>query len=277
MYAAKFLHNISPKCRLQLNPNKRSVAGRKNTADFMSNQFQKILLNRNGGKLQIGEYRDALKKVTGKNINIHFEQLDNNSVSASISPDIRYYVYGNSSPIYTDYNGFVMNVKKKKEKLCCSDSTLVHETRHLFDLLCNPKYLISRHSQGVTDKKLMSDCCDIKEFASGWGRYKPKYIMGIFKIPTFEKELREKIKKIDNEMAIKILQISRYHLQSEKNAYLDSDKFYLKQVISNPSLIFPLLLCHIKTKQGMQFSEKERVLKKLIKELIHTERFKNVK
>ena len=78
-------------------------------------------------------------------------------------------------------------------------------------------------------------------------------------------------------MAIKILQISRYHLQSEKNAYLDSDKFYLKQVLSNPSLIFPLLLCHLKTKKGMQFSEKERVLKKLIKELIHTERFKNVK
>ena len=82
MYAVKFLHNISPKCRLQLNPKNRSVAGRKNTADFMSNQFQKILLNRNGGKLQIGEYRDALKKVTGRNINIHFEQLDNNSVSA---------------------------------------------------------------------------------------------------------------------------------------------------------------------------------------------------
>ena len=82
MSAVKLLHNISPKCRLQLNPNNRSVAGRKNVADYMSRQFQQILLNRKGGKVQIGEYREALKKITGRNINLRFEQLKNNSVSA---------------------------------------------------------------------------------------------------------------------------------------------------------------------------------------------------
>ena len=67
MCAIKLLHNISPKCRLQLKPDKRSVSGRNQVAENLSSQFQKLLLDRKEGKLTIGEYRNALKKITGRN------------------------------------------------------------------------------------------------------------------------------------------------------------------------------------------------------------------
>ena len=248
----------------------------KQMADKMSSRFQEYLLTKNGTRVSISEYREVLAKITGKNLNLKVEQLKENTVNASVCPDIKYYAYSNSPLIYTDYDGFRMSVRKKKDKIMCSDSTLVHETRHLFDMMCNPKYIISSHSQYVRNDDLMSQCSKVKNFVCSWGKYKPKRILGVKK-STFEKELREKIDGMNNELAIRILQLSRYHLLSERNAYLDSDKYYMKQLLSKPKILVPLILSHIKTMQGIQFYEKQRVLKKIIKEFIHKERFKNLK
>ena len=274
MCAVRLLHNISPKCRIDFKSGGRSMSACKQMADKMSLRFQKYLLSRDGERISISEYREILRKITGKNIDLRVEQLKDCKINASISPDIKYYAYNNSSLIYTDYDGFKINVKKKKDKIVCSDSTLVHETRHLFDMMCNPKYMNSSHSQHVRNNELMSQCSKVKNFICSWGEYKPERVFGIFKKYTFEEELREKLKGLNNEIAINILQLSRYHLQSERNAYLDSDKFYMHQIVSKPKLLVPLLLSHVKTMQGLQFGEKQRTLKKIIKELIQEERFK---
>lgn len=276
MCAIKLINNINPNCHINLPITNKNPQARQACATKMSAQFQNYLLQNLDEKVNIKDYKKYLEKITNsKKLPINFVQLSTSGINASIAPDIKLYQEKNNKDcLLAVYMGYKMEVKKQKGKLDCSKSTLVHETRHLFDLLCNPKYKMARHYKNLNSPKTIKQFSDIKKFVTEPDYYRPKRILG-FKLPSFEKELRLKLKDLKNTEAIDILQISRYHLKSEKNAYNDAEKFEFKKHPFSLNVLFTYFNLHRDNQISFNFNEKEYVLAKLIKEYITKERFLN--
>ena len=103
--------------------------------------------------------------------------------------------------------------------------------------------------------------------------YKCKKKLGFIKVHTFEEELRERLKVFDNITAIRILQKRRYQIQTEMNAYKDYMLYYARQILKRPELIIEIPKYYFKHQDEFEFREKQRVIEKIIKELIYKERF----
>ena len=123
----------------------------------------------------------------------------------------------------------------------------------------------TENKENIENKEIFKKHEEILNFTRDDELYKPKKFLGI-KIPSFEKELREKLAGLDNDVIVTILQQCRYHVKTEKNAYKDYKKYFFKQNFKDPCAVLLLLKFHLENIQKFQFNEKERVLKKLIKE-----------
>ncbi len=275
MCALKINTNIQSGSIIKLPNTSRTLPLREQCANKMSEQFQTMLLSVQEPFISIKDYKNYISKIIGsKRLGLNITQLSSNEINASITPEIKLYRYKNQPEQYfSDYIGYKMEVKHKKNKIRCSKATLVHETRHLFDMLCNPKYKMARHYKNLDDKSVINKFIDIKNFIESPCNYNPKRVMGL-KVPTFEKELRAKIEGLSNTEIVDILQICRYHLKSEQNAYSDAEKFNLKSYPKTLKTFVTIMQMHFDTKRNFQFAEKERVIKKLIKEYIANERSK---
>ena len=273
MCALKIKTNIQSGAIIKLPSTSRTLPLREQCANKMSEQFQAMLLNVQEPFISIKDYKNYISKIIGsKSLGLSIAQLSSNDVNASITPKIKLYRYKNEPEQYfSDYIGYKMEVKHKKNKIRCSKATLVHETRHLFDMLCNPKYKMARHYKNLDDKSVINKFIDIKNFIECPCEYSPKNFIGI-KIPSFEKELRAKLEGLSNTQIIDILQICRYHLKSEQNAYSDAEKYNFKSYPKTLKTYVTIMQMHFDTKRNFQFVEKERVIKKLIKEYIAKER-----
>ena len=164
--------------------------------------------------------------------------------------------------------------KTEDDIISNTNGEIVHEMRHLIDSLCFPKTLLYSNPEQWFDKDKTNKFNEIHSFIMEPNEYKPKKILGFIKIHTFEKELKEKIKDFDNITAIKFLQKRRYQIQSEINAYNDYMLYYCRKIPQNPSLLIGIPKYYLGNKNRFEFSEKMRVLKKIIKELIQQERSK---
>ena len=276
MCALKLVNNINSGSRMKLPIINKSPIARQAYATKLSAKFQEYLLQNSDEKISIKDYKKYFERViNSKGISINFVQLSTSGINASVSPDIKLYREKNDkNSLFAFYTGYKMEVRKQKGKLNCSRITLVHETRHLFDMLCNPKYKMARHYKNLDNSEIIKQFSDIKNFVTKSDYYNPKRILG-FKLPSFEKELRLKLEGLKNTDVIDILQISRYHLKSEKNAYNDAEKFELKSYPFSLKLLLACFNLHRDTEKSFNFNEKERVLTKLIKEYILQERFIN--
>ena len=273
MCAQKIINNIGSGSRINLPIPNKNPRARQAYATKMSAKFQDFMLQNANKRVGFKDYKKYIESITNsKNISINFAQLSTSGINASIAPDIKLYREKISKDtLYAFYTGYKMEVKKQKGKLNCSKSTLVHETRHLFDMLCNPKYKMARHYKNLDDHKLIKHYSDIKKFVTEPDYYNPKRVLGL-KIPSFEEELRLKLEGLENREVIDILQISRYHLKSEKNAYKDAGKFELKSYPFSLKMLLAYINLRCDTQRMFNFCEKERVLAKIIKEYIAKER-----
>ena len=273
MCSVNLTSSIKSGARIFLPATKRTPKAREAYAAGLSKQFQTLLLKNNEERITIKDYKDYISQIVKPNIvNIRFIKEDTDGINASISPDIKLYRWKEKpNDYFADYVGFRMSVRKNKDKLDCSQSTLVHETRHLFDMLCNPKYKMARQYKDFDNDELMHHYLEIKNFISTPDLYKPKRFLGI-KIPSFEKQLRAKLEGLKNTEVIDILQISRYHLKSEKNAYADSAKFEFNKYPFSMDVLLAYSKLRKDIKARFQFSEKEFTLKKLIREYVSKER-----
>lgn len=276
MCALKLVNNINSGCSFNLPIKNKTSKLREAYATKMSAKFQEYLLQNSDEKISIKDYKKYFERViNSKGISINFVQLSTPDINASVAPDIKLYREKNDkNSLFAFYTGYKMEVRKQKGKLNCSRNTLVHETRHLFDMLCNPKYKMARHYKNLDNPQTIKQFSDIKNFVARLDYYRPKRFLG-FKIPSFEKELRLKLEGLENTEVIDILQISRYHLKSEKNAYGDAEKFELRSYPFSLKILFAFFNLHMDTQRRFNFNEKERVLTKLIKEYILQERFIN--
>ena len=273
MCALKLVNNINSGSRMKLPIINKSPIARQAYATKLSAKFQEYLLQNSDEKISIKDYKKYFERViNSKGISINFVQLSTSGINASVSPDIKLYREKNDkNSLFAFYTGYKMEVRKQKGKLNCSRITLVHETRHLFDMLCNPKYKMARHYKNLDNSEIIKQFSDIKNFVTKSDYYNPKRILG-FKLPSFEKELRLKLEGLKNTDVIDILQISRYHLKSEKNAYKDAGKFELKSYPFSLKMLLAYINLRCDTQRMFNFCEKERVLAKIIKEYIAKER-----
>lgn len=273
MCSVKLTSCIKSTSRINLPIIQKTPRARESYANYLSEQFQELLLKNKNKKITQKEYRDYVFKVTKtNNLNIKITNLENSDKKAMISSVINLYHWTDKpNDYFADYLGYNLEVKKDKGKLDCAHTTLVHETRHLFDMLCNPKYKMARHYKDFNNKELMEQYSDIKRFITEPDLYKPEQIFGI-KFSTFEKQLRKKLWGLKNTEAIDILQISRYHLKSERNAYIDSANYELKKYDFSMNILLAYLKLRKDINDRFHFLEKEKVLNKLLKEYISNER-----
>ena len=276
MYISKVRQMITQESRIVLSKSEKSLIGRAKKAQDLSNAFQKRLLKYPSGTFSFDALKKMILSLEGlENVSLNIQQLDREDCGAYIKTKLEVFdSYNGDYDLNFFFSGFTMKFKEKEGLVSNVNGDIVHETRHLLDHLCFPKTLLLSNPEQWFDKNKTAKFREVKSFIMNPSEYKPKKILGFIKIHTFEKELKEKIKDFDNITAINFLQKTRYQVQSEINAYNDYMCYYSRQIMQNPKLLIGIPKYYLGNRNEFEFSEKMRVMKKIIKELIQEERTK---
>ncbi len=267
----RVISTFLPDVKMKLPKEYKSSKGRGRFASKLINTFQKHLNKFPEGKIPIDDYRDIVYKTLypiRPDLNV-FVPEDNKIAHVNLNINVKMLNRTNYDHeiVHKGYNIFLPNVDNN---ITCNNPTIIHETRHLFDFMCNPKYICPRGNHFFKKNnredviKFGDILADIKS-----DNYKAPKLLGLFKQHNFEQIMREKIKNFDNEFVIELLQRCRYSVQMEINAYKEMEIYALKV---NPLNCFTTLVYHKKINDKYEFSHKKSVLEKLLKEYLNSER-----
>lgn len=160
-------------------------------------------------------------------------------------------------------NGFDIKFIYNKDGIVKDKYTVIHETRHFFDHLFNPKMSIARVSH-VTEyndetfekiKKTHDEVIGLFTLAKN----NPQ------NMKTFEKIVSEKLSEMPNDIRIEIMQIVRSSLKTEINAYTQELYTKLKHPIKN---FYKIINTFGLLKYDFKFREKLKLANKLLREYI---------
>lgn len=276
MYVSEIRHRVLPQCRIVLSNAEKSLQGRANKARELSSRLQKKMLAKRDVVLTVKDLKKELFSFEElKNTHLDIYGLQSESYKACMRTLFDAELTSDDEHLADiNYHGFMMEFKTdEKGNIENPYGDIVHESRHLFDNLCFPKTMILANFQDYFFGDGGDKFNELTNFVMDPNVYKPKKVLGLFKKHTFEAELKEKLKDVENYKAIKILQKTRYLVQTEINAYGDYIKYYAKQIHEFPNLLFKIPKFAKGIIDEFEFFEKKRVLNKLIKELIQKERF----
>lgn len=267
---------ITSESRIALSKSEKSLRGRFRKAQNLSNVLQKKLLKIPSGTISTDALKKMILGLSGlEKVSLNIQPLNFKDCGACIRTDLDIFEsYDENYDAEIFFSGYTMNFKFEDEFISNVNGDIVHETRHLLDHLCFPKTILLSNPGQWYDKDKIAKFKEVNSFIMEPNEYKPKKILGFIKVHTFEEELKEKIKDLDNITAIKFLQKSRYKVQSEINAYNDYMLYYSRQILQNPRLLIGIPKYYLGNRNEFEFPEKMRVLKKVIKELIQKERMK---
>ena len=183
MSTLKILHHIIPNAKIQLPNGQKSSKAAFRYANKLSKDFQKEIAELTENRINFETYKGILSKITGKN-NFDINLTDPRVTSiAAVRPRLK--LYESTSKDYDAflyYEGFSLLANSENGKLTISKDCLVHETRHLFDMMCNPKMMISRGVENIENEEIFKKHEEILNFTREDELYRPKRIFGI-KIP----------------------------------------------------------------------------------------------
>ena len=266
MSSLRVKHQVTPKARLHLSEGKRTVKARKKMSDKMSGKLRKILQNMSLNPLKTDEYTDIMNSVIGSdNINLLIKQVKKEGASATFKPNFSVLKEIEAGNLRFDYEGFTLSCNLDGDNIVSHKETIMHESRHVFDHICNPKYTILRQAEFLDNQSKLQACNKIVNFTVGAYEYSPKRILDFIKIPSYEKELKAMLTDFDPCETVSILQLCRHYLETEKNAYKENAKYFIGATKEKTSLGAILKFMH-RLKKSFEFGEKKRVLKKMIKE-----------
>lgn len=215
-------------------------------------------------------FKNALDKVIAPyKIDYKIENITNKETSQNYAAALGKYidlkVNKDKSPKEVIIKGFKFLLPIKNNKIT-NKITALHETRHFFDHICNPKTTefntAKLHSQAeIYDRRTR--------------------IYNIF-LNTYEHNLdlniinesaKIHLDNIPDEYAIDVLNSIRYNIKSEINAYKDEIKFLTKSKASNQEI--NSLRAFIKS---AKFKEKLKIANKLLSNRLQTarENLKNI-
>ena len=249
---------LSPKAKLPLNACRGSEAKRYKMADIMSKKLFNELSQFSEDNCPVDEFKKAIDRVTFPHkINFTIEKITqkekNNNIIACLRKIINVTEKPDKSPKDVVIEGFRFILPIKKDKIQAKIAAL-HETRHFFDHICNPK------TTEFTSAKLHSktDLADRKT-----------RVHNLF-VNTFDHNLdvemiansaKIHLDAMPDEIAINSLNGVRYNLKSELNAYKDEIKFLNKSKASNYEINQVRALL-----KSAKFKEKLKIVNKLLED-----------
>lgn len=226
---------ISDSARLPLSVTRGNVSERANLAQQYSDQLRQGLDKISEGKqCSVQKYKELITQILGgTKINLKISPIKNSKFQGTLRRDFYFqsksHSFGNLTIEQTDANiiGYSMQLPLSKDNTTITNKyTALHEGRHLFDHICNPKTIPMRSCQYIyEDKKLDSFYKIYNGFTQDYRPYLTH--------SKFKKQIRDELKNISNEEAIDVLQASRQTISTEKNAYKDEMNYLIKRPISN--------------------------------------------
>lgn len=222
--AAKVIQLISPDIKLALPTNRRSAKGRKKTAANLAKEFRNLLENIPQNEITIDKYKEFVYSlISPQQPQIDIVQIKNNKLLGGIDTQISIDFYDNKYHLL--HNKYKLLFNLDGNKILNDKNIIVHETRHLFDQICSPKYSRNTAVNHYDDTNFTDKFLQLHN--------------SLVEKKITKEELQEQIKEIKKEDIIEFLQGLRHNLQTEKNAYQEEIS-YISQTIKNPlnKLIF---------------------------------------
>ena len=220
---------VHHKSVFELPKDKRSFSNRNHIAQELSNTMKKALSGVQKNELTLDKYKEILYQII-----------------YPATPDIKFF----ETPMFKDYRGklqtrvvdldkdgqkytvhmgYNMYLPMNKSGIITDKDVVIHESRHLFDKLCNPKYVVSR----LSDLLLNEEKKEPTKNTLNYLVYTPFYNVPLFKdfeMNIYKKKAFKKLEQFTNAEKIRILQTARYQLLSELNAYSDIEVYSIKSV-----------------------------------------------
>ena len=279
----KIINVISSKAKFPLSYIKGSEIQRFEKAKNLTNQVFYNMKNNCGQNWNTKQLNEAIKKYTDRfDINIIIENENNSNYFGSIEEIISVHSYKNSFeyimrnfgkmniPILNEpftlarIDGYKLYIRTNNEKIE-NKYAVIHEVRHLFDHLCNPKIigLLRRNIMVAAPKEQSKAYNDIYEMFLDYKKY-----------PNFEpKEILKKLDIIKKNKKINILQGIRNTIKTEVNAYSQELREQCKEPFTE---IIDILNIVLNLHMDAKYSTKMKFINKLLKDCIKTERLNNI-
>lgn len=229
----------------------------------------------NGKRCSVEKFKEALNSVLGEN-KIVYEIIDFKKKKTAgkllIGRD------GEEITLPPDANGRVFTIKNcscdghilclpltKDKKYIKNKFVALHEARHLFDYVYNPKMLVERYiNAGDSAPESVKAYNNIVSLAD----YIPRFPYIPINIKNFKKSVSENLKILDDDMAIDALQNARNSLKTERNAYID-DFIYMRK---HPLQTLVYLLDESIQIMSSRFQKRLDVINELLKERLQKAR-----
>lgn len=255
--------------RLPLSVSRGTEAQRYQKAQEYSDKLARKLDEISGSKsCKSADFILALKSVIAPHkINFSLknkvEKGTRGTIEREVDYDKNYNLLGNCIIEKTDADvvGYNINLElKKKDTVIKDKANALHEARHMFDYMCNPKSILFRSFKFVGDDTRLNN-------------YKNTYDLLVNKcsndsMSTIKKQLKENLSQMSNSDGIDTLQSIRRGIRTELNAYNDGQK-YMKKHPLKYGIDIVSYWDYMKT---MKYNKKLEYVNKLLAEKLQAER-----
>ena len=253
---------------LPLSQIKGSTKQRNKMAANMSRQFYTKLLSVSDGKsCSIENFCKNLNKLLNNKINFKIFKQENSKYKGNIQHNILGLKYGSDSSINLLIDGYKIFLPlDKNEQNITNIFTAIHEVRHLFDHVFNPKTNQYRlHLYNKIDFEAKKDNLTDMFLDN---------LDNPVNMKTLKKLIRETIDTLPDDITIDALQSIRNHLKTEINAYGDEIKCMSKG-FGMWKNSFDIINIKLFLLQNAKFKSKLKFANKLLKEKLQNYRSAN--
>lgn len=199
-------------------------------SDMLSEHLDKCSKN---DSCSVDDFTQGISNILGKNkikfvINRNHSVISRGSLGRKTSSESFTYslgdiFYTHSTTNIEGYN-FELPLSKDKTRIK-SKEVAIHEARHFFDHVCNPKLTDFRTLKLVHDDEAIKLNRRVYERFVGMSAFVPKCVL--------KKLVEHDLNKMNDEHAIEALQTVRATLKTEINAYNDGIKYLKKKPVKN--------------------------------------------
>lgn len=244
---------------------KGSTKQRNKMAANMSRQFYTKLLSVSDGKsCSIENFCENLNQLLNNKINFKILKQSNSKYKGGIQHNILGLKYDSDSSINLLIDGYKIFLPlDKNEQNITNIFTAIHEVRHLFDHVFNPKTNQYRlHLYNKIDFEAKKDNLTDMFLDN---------LDNPVNMKTLKKLIRETIDTLPDDITIDALQSIRNHLKAEINAYGDEIKCMSKG-FGMWKNTFDIINIKLFLLQNAKFKSKLKFANKLLKEKLITNR-----
>lgn len=226
-------YGIKNSAKLPLSTCKGSVASRNNlAAEYTNKLVEELNKTSSNGEWTAQNFINALKKILGKDkIDFYVKREMGSDIVGSMGrvttkEDLGKVVRPDGTRILKEaenFDKYEFSLPMKDNSDILEDpSNIVHETRHFFDYICNPKTINYRGLKHPASSEKRERFDDLYNSFVNDGDI-PFVPMSLFKLIT-----KSELKKMSDEETIDLLQTVRSSVKTEMNAYKQQQEFCMK-------------------------------------------------